>query len=317
MMLPLAGIFQTIAGLLAVAIVVGCIAYGFMHGMFRSVLVGMQALVAFVVTLTFIPALTETLIAIDMPPSYAFPAALFILPIGTAFGIHMLIEKYIPSESIPLLSVVDKVGGAFIGGSAGYVAAGGFLVALSLMPLPEIYQLNRKDLQFDFGTPMLQTFARIIEPDGDKRKRLLEGDDWKKVPVDADGIPQYPEKPEPPEPTDLPAGQIPPPFVPPPPNIWSEPFVDLNLNKKRDDTEAYLEKFGDTYFTEKALERPPDPRTPDNDDPKYFVGLLDRYQENNWWRWRVNQATWEDLYPVVTPEEITVDPEETSTNPAE
>ena len=95
---------------------------------------------------------------------------------------------------------------------------------------------------------------------------LLEGDDWKKVPVDADGIPQYPEKPEPPEPTDLPAGQIPPPFVPPPPNIWSEPFVDLNLNKKRDDTEAYLEKFGDTYFTEKALERPPDPRTPDNDD---------------------------------------------------
>jgi hypothetical protein len=135
--------------------------------------------------------------------------------------------------------------------------------------------------------------------------------------VDADGIPQYPEKPEPPEPTDLPAGQIPPPFVPPPPNIWSEPFVDLNLNKKRDDTEAYLEKFGDTYFTEKALERPPDPRTPDNDDPKYFVGLLDRYQGNNWWRWRVNQATWEDLYPVVTPEEITVDPEETSTNPEE
>ena len=145
MMLPLAGIFQTIAGLLAVAIVVGCIAYGFMHGMFRSVLVGMQALVAFVVTMTFIPALTEILIAIDMPPSYAFPAALFILAIGTAVGIHMLIEKYIPSESVPLLSVIDKIGGAFIGGAAGYVAAGGVLIALSLMPLPEIYQLNHAE----------------------------------------------------------------------------------------------------------------------------------------------------------------------------
>jgi len=119
------------------------------------------------------------------------------------------------------------------------------------MPLPESYQLKRSDLQFDFGTPMLRTFARIIEPDSDKRNRLLKGDDWPTV--GADGIPQYPEKPLPPEPTNLPAGQIPPPFVPPPPNIWSEPFVDLNDNKKRDDTEAYLEKFGDTSFHRKAL----------------------------------------------------------------
>ena len=55
MMVPLAGIFQTLASLLAIAIVLGFIAYGFTHGMFRSVLVGMQALVAFVVTLTLLP----------------------------------------------------------------------------------------------------------------------------------------------------------------------------------------------------------------------------------------------------------------------
>lgn len=313
MMIPLAGIFQTIAGLLAVAIVVGCIAYGFMHGMFRSVLVGMQALVAFVVTMTFIPALTEILIAIDMPPSYAFPAALFILAIGTAVGIHMLIEKYIPSESVPLLSVIDKIGGAFIGGTAGYVAAGGVLIALSLMPLPESYRLNHSELQFDFGTPMLRTFARIIEPDGDKQKKLLYGEEWDVVPVNADGIPQYPEKPLPPEPTNLPAGVIPAPFVPAPPNIWSEPFVDLNNNKQRDDDElVYLDDNGDGQFTENAIIAPPEEK-----DLKRFVGLLGRYQENNWWRWRVNQASWEDLYPVEPPEETTVDPEESPTNPAE
>ena len=245
MMLPLAGIFQTLASLLAVAIVLGFIAYGFIHGMFRSVLVGMQALVAFVMTMTFIPALTEILIAIDMPPSYAFPAALFILAIGTAVGIHMLIEKYIPSESVPLLSVIDKIGGAFIGGTAGYVAAGGVLIALSLMPLPESYWLNHSELQFDFGTPMLRTFARIIEPDSDKRNQLLKGEVWPTV-VNENDTPQYPEKPLPPEPTNPPAGEIPAPFIPPPPNIWSEPFVDLNNNKQRDDDEVvYLDDNGE------------------------------------------------------------------------
>jgi uncharacterized membrane protein required for colicin V production len=312
MMVPLAGIFQTLASLLAVAIVLGFIAYGFIHGMFRSVLVGMQALVAFVVTLTFIPTLTEILIAIDMPPSYAFPVALLVLAIGTAVGIHILIEKYIPSESIPLLSVIDKIGGAFIGGTTGYVAAGGLLVGLSLMPLPESYRLNRSELQFDFGTPMLRTFARIIEPDSDKRNRLLKGEVWPTVGNENDTL-QYPEKPLPPEPTNLPAGQIPPPFVPPPPNIWSEPFVDLNDNKQRDDDEVvYLDDNDDGQFTENALSAPPD-----DNDMKRFVGLLDRYQENNWWRWRVNQATWEDLYPVEKPEGTPVDPEEARPNPAE
>ena len=308
-MVPLAGIFQTLASLLAIAIVLGFIAYGFIHGMFRSVLVGMQALVAFVVTLTFIPTLTEILIAIDMPPSYAFPVALLVLAIGTAIGIHMLIEKYIPSDSIPLLSVIDKIGGAFIGGTTGYVAAGGLLVGLSLMPLPESYRLKHSELQFDFGAPMLRTFARIIEPDSDKRNQLLKGDVWPTVGSE-NGIPQYPEKPLPPEPANLPEGVIPPPFVPLPPNIWSEPFVDLNRNKKRDDTEAYLEKFGDTNFTENALIGPPELGTSDNEEPGYFVGLLDRYQKNNWWRWRVNRASWEDLNLVENSEGAPVDPEE-------
>ncbi len=312
MMVPLAGIFQTLVSLFAIAIVLGFIAYGLTHGMFRSVLVGMQALVAFVVTLTFIPTLTKILENLDTPPAYAPSIALLILAIGTALGIHMIIEKYIPSESIPLLSVIDKIGGAFIGGTAGYVAAGGFLVGLSLMPLPESYRLNHSELQHDFGTPMLRTFARIIEPDGDKRNRLLKGEVWPPIGNEND-TPQYPEKPLPPEPTNLPAGQIPPPFVPPPPNIWSEPFVDLNDNKQRDDNEvAYLDDNEDGQFTENAISAPPD-----DNDMKRFVGLEDRYQENNWWRWRVNQATWEDLYPVENPEGTPIDPEEALPNPAE
>jgi hypothetical protein len=98
-----------------------------------------------------------------------------------------------------------------------------------------------------------------------------------------------------------------------PPNIWSEPFVDSNDNKQRDDDEVvYLDDNDDGQFTENALSAPPD-----DNDMKRFVGLLDRYQENNWWRWRVNQATWEDLYPVEKPEGTPVDPEEALPNPAE
>lgn len=311
-MVPLAAIFQTLAGLLAIAIVLGFIAYGYTHGLFRSILVGMQALVAFIVTLTFTPMLTDLLIAIDMPPTFAFPIAIFILAIGTAGGIHVLIEKYIPSESITLLSVIDRVGGGFIGGTAGYVAAGGFLVVLSLMPLPESYQLNGSELQYDFGSPMLRTFARIIEPDGDKRNRLLKGEVWPPVGIE-NGIPQYPEKPQPPEATNLPAGQTPPAFVLPPTNVWSEPFVDLNNNKQHDDNEVvYLDQNNDKRFTENALIPPPD-----DNDLKYFVGLLDRYQKNNWWRWRVNEASWENLYPVQNPEASEENPETTPNSPTE
>ena len=299
-MLPLAGIFQTLASLLAVAIVLGFIAYGFMHGMFRSVLAGMQALVSFVVTLTFTPMITEVLIAVDMPPSYAFPIAVLILLIGTTVGVHMLVEKYISSESIPLLSMIDKIGGAFVGGAAGYIASGGILIALSLMPLSESYEINHSELQLDLGTPLLRTFARIIEPDSEKRNLLLNGEVWPTISSE-NGTPQYPEKPLPPEPKDLPAGQTPPPFVPPPPNIWSEPFVDLNNNKQRDDNElVYLDVNKDRQFTENALIAPPE-----DNDLNRFVGLLERYKENNWWRWRVNQSTWEDLYPVESTE---VDP---------
>jgi len=180
------------------------------------------------------------------------------------------------------------------------------------MPLPESYQLNGPELQYDFGSPMLRTFARIIEPDGDKRNRLLKGEVWPTVGIE-NGIPQYPEKPQPPEATNLPAGQTPPAFVLPPTNVWSEPFVDLNNNKQHDDNEVvYLDQNNDKRFTENALIPPPD-----DNDLKYFVGLLDRYQKNNWWRWRVNEASWENLYPVQNPEASEENPETTPNSPTE
>ena len=313
MILPLANMFQILAGLAAIAIVLGLVAYGFLHGIFRSVLVGMQALVSFIVALTFIPSLTELLITIDIPPVYAFPVSLVVLAAGTALGIHLIIQKYVPDESIELLSIIDKVGGGFVGGVAGFIAAGGFLVAISLLPLPKDFQLQASDLRFDFGEPMLRTFARIIELDGEKRERLLSGDTWTTVSLNADSMPVYPEKPMPPDSQELPAGKAPPPpFVPDPPNIWSEPYVDLNGNKQRDDTEAYLDIVKDGEFTKNALIAPPD----DNDLDR-FVGLLERYNANHWWRWRVIQSTWEDIYPPEDQVNTSEDTDESSKTPTD
>ena len=295
MTLPLANMFQILASLAAIAIVLGLVAYGFLHGIFRSVLVGMQALVSVIVALTFIPSLTEVLITIDTPPVYAFPVALVVLFPGTALGIHLVIKKYVPDNSIELLSIIDKVGGGFIGGVAGFVAAGGFLVSLSILPLPQDFQLQASDLRFDFGEPMLRTFARIIEPDGEKRDTLLSGDTWTVVRFDENQVPEGFPQPIPPDPQELPEGKAPAPFAPAPPNIWSEPYVDLNDNNQRDDAEAYLDIVKDGKFTKNALQAPP----PFNDDRNRFVGLLERYNANHWWRWRVNQSTWEELYPPV------------------
>ena len=194
MTLPLANIFQILASLSAIAIVLCLVAYGYLHGIFRSVLIGMQALVSFIVALTFIPSLTELLITIDIPSVYAFPVALVTLGAGTAFGIQLVIKKYVPDESIKLLSIIDKVGGGLIGGVAGFIAAGGLLVAMSLLPLPKNFHLQPSDLRFDFGEPILRTFARVIEPDGEKRNRLLSGDTWTAVILNEDQVPEYPEK---------------------------------------------------------------------------------------------------------------------------
>ena len=312
MTLPLANIFQILAGLAAVATVLGLVAYGFLHGIFRSVLVGMQALVSFIVTLTLIPSLTALLITIDIPPIYAFPVALVVLSAGTAFSIHLIIQKYVPDESIELLSIIDKVGGGFIGGVAGFIAAGGFLVAISILPLPKDFQLQASALRFDFGEPMLRTFARIIETESDKRDILLFGEQWTAVRFDEDQVPEYPEQPVPPEQDKLPAGTTPPPFVPAPPNIWSEPFVDLNDNKQHDDAEAYLDIVKDGQFTTNALIAPRD-----DNDLNRFVGLLERYNTNHWWRWRVNQSTWESLYPPENQADTSEDTVESSKTPTD
>ena len=305
MTMPVAELMQTLGDLLILAIVLGTAAYGVSSGLFIATLIGMQALTAVMIALGFLQPCAALLISLDMPPVYAVPVAFGLLALGTAVILRLLIGRYVPADAVSFEPLVDKVGGGLLGGIAGIIVAGGVLLALSILPLPSTLRLAPDTLRFDPGSGLLRTFARVAVPDKTQQNILLEGDlggedgnGWAVVTVDeATGVARYPEKPVPPEP---PAdGSKPAPFDPPPTRIWSEPFADRNGNGTRDETEAFLDYVPDGTFTKAALTQPrlPPDHTYVGQSETFFVGLRERYLNNQWERWTLTPVTWDDLYP--------------------
>ena len=301
--MPIAGLMQSLGDLVVIGLVLGLGFFGVSSGLFIATVTAMHALTTFVVALGFAQPFASLLVSLDMPPMYAFPAAFGILAVGIAVALRLLIGHYVRADAVEFEPIIEKVGGGLLGGVAGIIVGGTLLVAMSLMPLPESLRLDSTALRFDVGGGMLRTFARVAVPDQAQRKILLEGDaastdgdGWKLVATDeATGKQVYPEKPLPPDP---PAdGSAPPEFVPPPPGMWSEPFADLNGNGDWDAGEPYLDLLADSAFTKAALFSPTS--YPDHTyvGPKegFFVGLQERYQRHQWERWKLVEATWEDI----------------------
>lgn len=293
MILPLAGFLQTLANLIVIGTVLGFAAYGSVSGLFIGTLVGMQALATVVIALGYTESLSSLLVSLDIPPIYAFPLAFGGLATGVAAATRFLIGRYVPEEAVSFSPLIDKAGGALTGGVAGLVVAGGLLITLSILPLPDSLRIDAAALRFDPGVGMLKTFSRIVEPEPAQRKRLLEGDNWELVNMDESGAPIYPDRPVPPE-TDetAPADKQKTEFAPPPTKIWSEPYADMNNNDQRGDNEVYLDLDSDGNFSPYALRQSRVVGTPNR-----FVGLLDRYQLHQWERWKITEAKWDDLYP--------------------
>ena len=303
MTIPIAGLMQSLGDLVVIGLVLGLGVFGATSGLFIATVTAMHALTTFVVALGFAQPFARLLVSLDMPPIYAFPAAFGILAVGIGVALRMLIGHYVRADAVEFEPIIEKVGGGLLGGIAGIIVGGTLLVAMSIMPLSESLRLDAAALRFDVGSGMLRTFARVAVPDPVQRKTLLEGDaastdgdGWKLVALDeATGKGMYPEKPLPPDP---PAdGSAPPAFVPPPPEMWSEPFADLNGNGKWDEREPYLDLLADQQFTVAALYTPNS--YPDHKyvGPKegFFVGLQERYRRHQWERWKLVEATWEDI----------------------
>jgi len=304
MTMPVAGLMQSLGDLIVIGLVLGLGFFGGTSGLFIATVTAMHALITFVMALGFAQPFAGLLVSLDMPPMFAFPAAFGILAVGTAVALRLLIGHYVRADAVEFEPIIEKVGGGLLGAVAGIIVAGTLLVALSIMPLPESFRIDGTALRFDVGSGMLRTLARVAVPDPAQRKILLEGDavstdgdGWKLVAVDEEtGKRAYPEKPLPPDP---PADGSPPPEVPPPPppEMWSEPFADLNGNGDWDAGEPYLDLFADTAFTKAALFSPtsyPDHKFVGSKEG-FFVGLQERYQRQQWERWKLIEATWEDI----------------------
>jgi uncharacterized membrane protein required for colicin V production len=306
-----ASMLQRFGDLIVAGIVLAMVAFGVQNGLFLAVLVGMQALLTFVAALAFADPLAALLVTFELPAVYAFPAAFGLLLIGTAIATRLAVGGYVPAEVVRFAPVIDKLGGGLVGAVAGIVIAGTFLIACSVVPVPETFRLDGSTLGYDMGTRMLRTFARCVEPNDTKREILLTGEPG--------SVPEpSPAAPPPDDGTDDQQKQSkrdrqdtkgkkaksespPPPPPPPPPPRWSEPFADMNGNKQHDDGEPYLDTDNDKAFTSRLDLNDP------NGNGLRDVGLLERYRLHAWGR---------NVISVVTLDEAIVPAAET-TAPAE
>ena len=295
-----ASLLQRFGDLIVGGVVLALVAFGVQNGLFLAVLTAMQALVALVVALAFADPLAALLVTFELPAVYAFPVAFGLLLVGTAVGTRLAVGGYVPAEVVRFAPVIDKLGGGLVGGVAGIIIAGTFLIACSIVPVPDAFRLDGSTLGYDMGTRMLRTFARCVEPDDAKRAILLDGEPGSvpeplpvaPTPLDVADDPRDPQtqanrgkqpddnrqekngrkaKPE----TEK---QLEPPPPPPPPPRWSEPFADLNGNKKHDEGEPYLDTDHNKAFTERLAVNDA------NGNGVRDVGLLERYRMHAWGR---------------------------------
>jgi hypothetical protein len=295
-----AGALQGLGNAVVAAAVLGMVAYGAQQGLFLAVLAGMHALVSLVVSLAFADRLAAVLVSFEIPAVYSYAAAFGLLLVGTAVAIRLAIGGYVPRDVVKLQPNIDKFGGGLVGGVAGIIVAGIALIAFSIAPVPESLRIDGSKLSYDMGTRMLRTFVRCVEPDEAKREVLLDGEPSSEAapppppppPVEASGSPGLVDgDTEPGDDRDdedaaaaptsrrrrrAKKAEAPPPPPPPPEPAWSEPFVDSNDNKKRDDDEPYLDTDGDGAFTLRL--KPQDT----NGNGRRDIGLLEMYRLHAW-----------------------------------
>ncbi len=242
-------ILQPFVTMIVLGIVAGMVGFGFYYGVFLSLVTGLGALASLIFVIGFTETLANILIAVEVPSEYAFPASFLLLSVGAAVLVHLGIHSAIEDNTLRFSKLVDRVGGALLGGLAGTLIAGLCLVVFSALPVPATFRIDGTQTDYDFGTQVLEIFAQLIEPNEAKRKILLFG--------------------EPPTADFTTAG-----------TVCSELFIDKNRNGLFDDdqepAERYLDSDGNGNFTERLN------FIDENKNATRDVGLLERYAMGTW-----------------------------------
>ncbi|MFM8702854.1 MAG: CvpA family protein [Planctomycetia bacterium] len=245
-----AGIVQAFTDLIVLGVVVGKVAFGFKQGLFLAVLTGLGGLATLLFALGFGDLVESFLLSVDVPAQYAFPVSCGLLATGVALAVRVGIGA-VPEGAVRFPPLIDKVGGALVGGLAGIIMAGTLLLVLSTMPIPELYRIDGSQARLDLGTRMLHTFARFIEPNVASRDIVLHGETASGEVGDG--------------------------------SFCSELFIDADGDGKfnAEAGERFLDHDGSRGFTDRAA------FTDANGNKVRDIGLLERYRLGEWKKLRV------------------------------
>jgi hypothetical protein len=255
-----AGALQSFGTVLVLAVVAGMAALGFHCGLFLAILVGLGAIATLLVAFGLGEAVASLLVAVEMPVDSAWPVSIGVLAVAGALAVRLAIGAAVRDETLRFSPLIDKIGGALIGGLAGIIVAGTLLVVLSTLPIPTAYSIDGTRTKFDLGTRVLKIFATCVASDTKARQVLLYGEG----------------------PTGELAGGP----------ETSELFVDTNGNGLFDGegeaAERHLDHDGNMRFTPRVA------FTDTNDNGVRDIGLLERYRLGAWQKLRVLH------YPTIT-----------------
>lgn len=192
MLLLAASPLQPFGNLVVLAIVAGMAFYGWQNGILLATLAGMGVWLSLVAGLGFAGPLREQLVGLQCPPGFAFPAAFGLVFLGLLIATRLAIGGGIREGSGRFPALIDGVGGLIVGSLAGWVVAGAVLVAMSILPVPEVARLTGHTLRLDAGSWLLRRgvagslaeqpadAARI----GDDLLQKYASGDWTAAPIE-------------------------------------------------------------------------------------------------------------------------------------
>ena len=160
--------------LIVAGIVLQLAAFGAKNGLFRSVVLGMQAMTSLILAMSFADCITPWLPRVGIPATTAlgvsFLASLAVAAVGLQHALHTLID----GRNVRLPPMIDRIGGGLAGGLAGVAFAGSLLIALSMLPMPAALRLNANSMALDAGSKMLATVSRCLDIAPKARRRLMD-----------------------------------------------------------------------------------------------------------------------------------------------
>lgn len=182
-----------------------------------------------------------------IPAGWSLVAGYGACLLGSFIFLALFVRIYVPSRAMNYFASLDNFGGIAVGGLAGLLLVSVVRVGFAMAPIPASARPSPEQLHADVTPQVLHMMAKILFTDPEDEARWL----W--------GVRD-------PDEGDLELGL----------SACSEPYVDLNGNRRRDGSEPFLDKDGDGEFTPSFVVLGPE------DEDAIVVGVMDRYWLGDW-----------------------------------